>query len=397
MALDVVRLTARDFPDAMDLMNMVFSMGGRPHHFQSLLPKLYQPEDSKMHAHFAIRRDGRLRAIIGHYPMTLSIDGQPFKASGIGAVSTHPEDRKGGLMRQLMLAVLAEMETEQIALSVLGGQRQRYGYYGYEKAGTLLRFNVSKTNLRHARPDLAGSRYRFSRLDPAEADPQLVARLQAWQQAQPIHVARPQGSFMTILSSWYAQIWLARDPDGQPAGYLVCNETGTGVSELIPAHETLYLPLAAAWVSQLAAGSADFNVPPWSTAAIADLGQIAEHEQFHPAYSLRINDFERLLPALLQVKAGLQPIPDGVFRIGLDLEDKKTVYALAYEAGQATCRPVDESADLVLDRLTATRLLFGPLPPALILPQQLTTKPALAQLLANWLPLPFYWPQPDEV
>mgnify|MGYP000851314580 FL=1 len=396
MALDVVRLTARDFSDAMDLMNMVFSMGGRPHHFQSLLPKLYQPDDGKMGAHVAIRRDGRLRAIIGHYPMTLSIGGQSFKASGIGAVSTHPEDRKSGLMRQLMQAIVAEMETEQIALSVLGGQRQRYGYYGYEKAGTHLRFSLSKTNLRHARPDLAGETYRFSRLDPTAADPQLVAQLQSWQQAQPIYVARPPEDFLTILSSWYAQIWLARDPDDQPVGYLVCNEAGTGVSELVASRTDLFLPLAAAWVSRLSAGSAEFSVPPWATTAIADLGQIAEHEQILPAYSLRINDFERLLPALLQVKADLQPLPEGTFRLGLDLDGKKAVYALTYGSGQAACRPADGPADLVLDRLTATRLLFGPLPPMLILPQ-LAQQPDLARLLTCWLPLPFYWPSPDEV
>jgi hypothetical protein len=139
----------------------------------------------------------------------------------------------------------------------------------------------------------------------------------------------------------------------------------------------------------LSAGSTEFSVPPWATTAIADLGQIAEHEQILPAYSLRINDFERLLPALLQVKADLQPLPEGTFRLGLDLDGKKAVYALTYGYGQATADRPDGPADLVLDRLTATRLLFGPLPPMLMLPQ-LAQQPDLARLLTCWLPLAFY-------
>ena len=146
---EMIRLSSADFDEAMDFMNMVFSMSGASTDFAALLPKLYRPEDRLMRDNLAIRRNGRLRAVVGSYPMRLQVGQAVLPVRGIGGVSTHPAERKSGLMRRLMLAALDEMNDEHCALSILGGQRQRYGYYGYEQSGRIMTININQSNLRH--------------------------------------------------------------------------------------------------------------------------------------------------------------------------------------------------------------------------------------------------------
>ena len=52
-------------------------------------------------------------------------------------------------MRRLMDMALDDMVREGIDLSVLGGRRQRYNYFSFEKTGSLYEFTINDDNLRH--------------------------------------------------------------------------------------------------------------------------------------------------------------------------------------------------------------------------------------------------------
>ncbi len=405
--MDVVRLTAADFDEAMDFMNMVFSMSGGATDFQRFLPKLYQPDDRLMRAHFAIRRAGRIRAVIGQYPMAMQIGGVQVTVSGIGGVCTHPGEQKSGLMRHLMAAVLADMEHEHYAFSVLGGQRQRYGYFGYEKSGASLVFSLSKTNLRHFFRNQTPQEIGFTRINPENQsfDTHPAGQLQEWQilmktwfDRQPIHVVRGETDFLTILSSRYARIWLAQTPEGRPVGYLLADRDGTTVREIITESAEFLLPAAAAWVERQSSDSVLFYMPPWRPDAIAEIGKICEHASLEAANSYRINDWPLVLSALLQVKGSQICLPDGVVRLGIHDQDRSSVFSLSWRDGRAFCLETPAAqADLSFDRLTATRFLFGPLPPFWAAPHYAQVSSALTNLCSAWFPLPLCWPAPDCV
>ena len=72
-----------------------------------------------------------------------------LEIAGIGGVSSHPRSRGAGYMRQLMHHLVQRMRDEGKHLSWLGGQRQRYAYFGYEDCGVSHTYTLSKTNLRH--------------------------------------------------------------------------------------------------------------------------------------------------------------------------------------------------------------------------------------------------------
>ena len=99
---DVVRLTANDYEEAVDLMNFVFSQSSCPHIFENALPKMCVADDEHMSKFFACRKNGRLKAILGVFPMTTYINDKKFIVSSIENVATHRNERGSGMMRTLM-------------------------------------------------------------------------------------------------------------------------------------------------------------------------------------------------------------------------------------------------------------------------------------------------------
>lgn len=143
------QLSAADFEEAIDLMNFAFSSPGAPLDFERLLPKLYQATDEHMSCHYAAVCDGGIRAIVGLYPLDWHIDGSRLRLAGIGGVSTHPRYRERGLMQKLMRHCVEEARSQGYHLSWLGGQRQRYAYFGYENCGVAVRLELKKKNVAH--------------------------------------------------------------------------------------------------------------------------------------------------------------------------------------------------------------------------------------------------------
>lgn len=388
---DITRLTAADFDETIAFLDLAFSRKEPSESFATVLPKLYQPDDGLMACNYAVRKDGRIRAIVGSFPMTMQVGEQELKTAGIGGVSTHPEERRHGYMRTLMEAVLADMEQDGCALSVLGGQRQRYGYNGYEKSGTLHAFYLSKTNLRHKDPDSALPEIRFTCIavstgSKVPMDPPLepskleaaVASMCRWHRSQDAFVQRDPKDFLNILVSWNSSVWLGCAPDGQPVGYLVVFPNGT-VVEFVPASPDWIMPIAAAWVRKQTENGVNFDIHPWQPEIVRELGNASETCQVRPAYNIRIIDWPRVLKALLQLKVRQTVLPEG--RLRLSLSDLGKTVELTYRNGCVDCCYFDGPADIVLDSLTATRLLLGPLPADLVVPDICNRSPDLTSVL----------------
>ena len=162
----IAPLSAVDFDEAMAVMNLAFGKSP-PADFASILPKLYRPDDSLMACLWALRRDGRIRAVVGIHPLTWKVGAATLPVAGIGGVSTHPDCRGQGMMQRLMTHCVGVMKEEGYPLSVLGGQRQRYGYFGYERCGVEVELRLNKSNIRHCFG--TPSKIRFEPLDRGQA------------------------------------------------------------------------------------------------------------------------------------------------------------------------------------------------------------------------------------
>lgn len=378
---DVVQLSGADFDEAIAFLDGVFGEH-RPHDFATLLPSIYQPSDELMSCNHALRVDGRIRAIVGLFPIDWQVGGRLLKVGGIGGVSTHPGDRGKGYMGVLMRHCVERMKAEGFHLSWLGGQRQRYGYFGYEKCGQTVSVDLGPANLRHACP--APAELRFEALEPGHS-----GRLeQAWRmhQAQRVHCRRRKPWFHRYLRAWYNRPHAALDASGEMAGYLVATPDGGQVVELVGRDEETALAMAPAWVQARHAGSVRFSLPPEQRGLVRRLAAVGESVSVASSGNWQVFDWAATVEALMGV---CDSLPEGEADVGI--EGYGTL-RMRVRDGRPECRREDASDGDNWDPATAMRALFGPLAADLV-----TAVPPALGALQGWCPLPLGWLRPDGV
>ena len=102
--------------------------------------------------HLLVTEKDRIKALIGSFPMKLRVGENRLNLRGIGTVSVHPGCRGKGYMKLLLKQLVEEAEADGTDLVYLGGQRQRYGYFGFGQAATQLVFTVTPPTGGTARP-----------------------------------------------------------------------------------------------------------------------------------------------------------------------------------------------------------------------------------------------------
>jgi hypothetical protein len=148
--------------------------------------------------------------------------------------------------------------------------------------------------------------------------------------------------------------------------------------------------MLCAWIMQRQLESISFSLAPWELAGCRTFNRICEQMSVKPASQFLIRNWAGLTDALLALKARLHRLPAGKAVIGIDDYGSIT---LQVDGPDGSCRLSDDAPDLQIDRLTATRLLFGPMPPSSVIEIPDTSE----HLLNSWLPLPLAWIGQDRV
>ncbi len=125
--------------ELLDLLNSVFA-GAQKHPFDFARSHPYLFHDGRVGDHTIAVEDGRIIGCIGAYPFTMRIGGVEFRTAGIGQVATLPEARGRGVMSAILRSVCAELDGGGYDLAWLGGDRQRYGRFGWAGGGQVMRF-----------------------------------------------------------------------------------------------------------------------------------------------------------------------------------------------------------------------------------------------------------------
>ena len=133
------------------------------------------------------------------------------------------------------------------------------------------------------------------------------------------------------------------------------------------------------------------TLPPWETETIARLSRHCQSLSLNPTSQFKIISWARLINALGRVRSRMKPLTDG--ECVVDIPDEAR-FILRVKGGALSCEETALPADLTLDHLTATRLLFGPLPPEAVLPDLGGKSGAMLSAL---LPLPLSWNGQDRV
>ena len=373
------------YTDFMDLINESFGFHEPEQNFLYLLPKCYReeyrPQDSN---YVVIDEDGALTTAVGAYDHELVVCGRRIPCRGIGNVGVHPDHRNKGYMKMAMDQSLADMIADGIALSTLGGRRQRYQYFGYDKAGPFYSFEVSSQNARHALKDY-GQGYTVREItDPA--DP-VIDEIMALNAAQPVNPVRPRDRYLDIANSWHARLLVIARSE-RFVGYCIGNHYSS-VSELqIVRDEDIMDVLKALY--DFYNGAYHIGLPPHQAAYIHALEPIAESLNLGIAMHFNILNYRLVTEAFLALKQTYTDLPDGEMTLLIHgyAGDERIRVAIQNGIPSAEYIPDTTPVDYELTHLEAIAFLFSPFSPV---------RDCASALARQWLPLPICMNRADEV
>jgi predicted N-acetyltransferase YhbS len=348
-----------------------------PGTFERLFPHLYRPAEALCSSAYLVEVDGRIVSHVGLYPIELVVHDETITVGGIGGVATLHAERGKGHMTRLLYHAIDEMRERGYPMSWLGGDRQRYNAFGWERAGLVYELGFSRRSLDRAGVTPAEIEARFPR-DAVD----VVARLQS---QRPYRVRRPElalqlqkdglwiwvadDAYVLVHDSTYEPLSIAElvSTSGQECGIVRAALDGTGrneISWIVPAweHQLLarIMPAVARW-----------RVGGWQMYRIVDLARLLS-----------------LLEPVLSARAG--PLHDFALSLGIREHDRTDAATLVVRGGRLEIRPGREADRYVeWSPQEAVRALLGgaPLGAGVQVPLE----------LAALLPLPVHVPALDYV
>lgn len=364
-----------DMEDIIDFANYVFSQNERPHNFKTLLPKIYSDKVNTAKYHYLVKDDGKIKAMVLAYPSKLKVGNETLKTCGIGSVSVHPYARGCGYMKKLMQTALDDMKNDGCDISILGGQRQRYEYFGYEPCGMQINFTVTSANIRHAYKNLDCSDISFKLINFDDND--LIDKAYNLYKTQEFIGIRNYDEFFLTLSSWQSKIY-AIEYKNEFYGYAVIN--GNSIEELILL-DIDKLPLVLkSFITKENLDEIVMQVSLYEQQKIACLSKICEGYSLTTGHSFKIFNYKKVIKAFMELKATYTNMEDGDITIKIENEN----LLISVHNNNVTIKDSDEKPDIKFTSLEAMMHIFSPT--GIIINKNLNCKTAFQ----SWFPLPLY-------
>lgn len=375
------RLQATDYDDLLGLLNPVFTrQNGFRMDFEKQLPKMCVRDDAHMGMHFGIFEDGKLVSCIGVYPLETVVAGQKLLFSTMGNIATHWDYTGRGYMSKLIDAAQQELERIGADASRLGGNRQRYGRYGFESCGQVMQFTFAKNTLASRFP--SPGEISFVKIE--KEDRQALAFCATLYNQNAIAVTREIEDCYPTMTAWEHVPYLCLS-EGKPVGYLCANADGSNLAEIAAVDTRRFTDILCRW-QKWKDTAVTFLLQPHMTEKIRQFSAICDAMQIRSPSHFQIRNWEGVISAFLKLKATYCTLPDG--ELMLEIKDYGTI-RIFVNGNAVGCERTDKQPQLTLDRLQAARFLFGPLSP------EYTAK--VDNIPAGWFPLPLSWNGQDRV
>jgi len=226
--MDVPRLAQKgEFVEIMNFIDLVFRPGqaGRLI-MQRQYPHLFQNKAQYWQRITTLRDGGELVGCLGIHPVDLRFEEVQLRAGGIGQVATHPQRRGEGIMGTMLNDAIARMYKAGYSISILGGDRQRYGWFGWENGGVRQVYQVTPRSLGKAAA--IERRLPLKRLDTSAAT---MGKLHQCTLHHPYWALRPKREIVPLFKRNGREVWICQA--GRRFAYVVLNNrTGLGVDEM---------------------------------------------------------------------------------------------------------------------------------------------------------------------
>lgn len=355
-----------EYNDFVDLANYVFRLD-----FEQLLPKAFKPEYETEKITKVAENDGKLIAAVCVLPQTVKVGEYTLNSNYLGAVCVHPRHRSEGHMKALMNLYIDEMKGKY-DLSVLGGRRQRYEYFGYTYGGVQWEYTINIHNIRHALKDISAQGIVFEVLSK---DDERLEDVFLMNEKRKAYVCRDKDRMYDILTS-YNHTPYAVVIDGKIGGYILKSNSSNDISEFVLDDYSGTKSVIKAYFEQFDVQKSDIALPEYETQLHSQLVSFAECYRTIPCCMFNIFNFAKVIKAFLTLKNNTQPLSYGRFSAVMD---GQPVTVTVDENGVNVTETADKDA-VVLDKLQAQSMLLTPY-----------SRFNDVDVPNDWFPLPLFW------
>ncbi len=372
------------YADCMEFLNLVFGFTTPEQKFECLLPKLYREDLRPQDDNYVVTEDGKPVAAVGAYDHEITVCGIKIPCRGIGNVAVHPDTRGKGYMKVAMNAALEDMIRDGIALSTLGGRRQRYQYFSYDKAGPCYTYSVARDNIRHIYGNLDAP-YTVKVIEDA-SDP-LIDGIMSIAATSLYVPTRAREDYLDIARTWKCRLIAFLDGD-RLAGYCIADQ-GTSITEIRAARDEDFMALIRSF-SALVQNSISVGLPAFDASYIRALDPIAEHVSLSASMSYTVLNYRLILEAFMKLKMTYAPVSEGKMVLLIHGYAGDERLSVSVKGGECKVDAASDNvpADLELGHIEALNILFAPISPE---------RERMSDLVRNWFPLPMWMYKADEV
>lgn len=380
------RGTSISYEDFMGLINLTFGFTTPETQFLGLLPKLYREEYRPQDSNYVVVEDGTLCAAVGAYDHSVTVCGETLTCRGIGNVAVHPDHRSKGYMKMAMEAAIDDMIEDEIAISSLGGRRQRYQYFSYDRCGPCYNFTFNHDNLRQVFKDTTAPFDGYRVITDAR-DPMIPA-IHAIAHKGKFSPNRPMDRFLDICNTWHCKL-IAVTHGGALKGYAVAHN-GDNIIEVRAADPADFLPLLRTLLVNSGGNAIQLCLPPFEHEAIAGLAPVCEGVTEGCSMMYTVLNYQKVIRAFLRLKASYTKLPDGEISLFIEGRGGPERLRITVRNQYVTVEPIHHSVavDLALTHMNAMNVLFAPVSPM---------RNNLPPLFREWFPLPLWVYRADEV
>jgi len=369
--------TADMYDDFLDFINYVFGFNGNNQDFLKLLPKLYKKEYHPCENNYVVTENGKLKAAIGSYRRDLQVLDKTLHIQGIGNVAVHPYARSKGYMIDTMNLAMADMLRDGADLADLGGLRQRYGYFSFEKCAPLAKFTIHDSNIRHCFRDVPMRSMKI--LEITDPNHPVLDTVYALYSQKPNRILRSREAFMDIITSCFRKLHVIYEGE-ECIGYYVGDMT-----ELTLKNKSDFVDVIRNYIVNNSA--LELTLPLYETEMIADAQRICESMFLLDAENYTVFHYAKVLDALFALKASVLPLMDGSMTIQINGYAGMENIRISVECGIPSVTSTNEPPMLTLEHKEAMSFFFGTISP-------IRTRYPLA---VSWFPLPLYIDPADHV
>ncbi|NLP47711.1 MAG: GNAT family N-acetyltransferase [Clostridiales bacterium] len=372
------RAPREDYGQLMSFLDQVFFTRDDPatkRDFLSLLPKLYKEEYDPCSNNIVIKEGDTIKAAVGLFYDKIMAGGQELRCGGIGNVAVGLDSRSKGYMIETMNMAVQDMIDSGADFGLLGGQRQRYAYFGFEPGGSRYDFNVSLTNVRHCFGKDAKSSFEVKKLEPT--DHEFLQAIDDILKKEAYYMVHEPKKMFDILCSWRSTPYAALK-DGEVKGFFILNYEG-GLASFKAADAGSIDDLILAVFEKSGLRSFEIGLAPYDKAAISRLLEIAEGHTIRRSSCYNILNYKNTVLALMKVKAAEGPLAQGSLTLAIKGFAGQENFKIRVNGEEISVIESKSKPDFELDHGPAMRFLFGHLS---------AERASLVTSAAQWFPLP---------